>query len=454
MVGNLRIAAVSFILALGLGQGACTDSPEESQPTTTTAPTPAECRHLIRLKAASRALESPAVFELSAEDLDAGLTQERRLLAVVATETDDAELRGELEDYLARREVTDPASVRLFRDERNLMEQVGWSWDRWAFDQRDLVSQGEHDAFVTPTGAFDLLEARCAHPELAVALEEDPESDPPGGTVIVKELGAGAARGLLAVPMGGGQPFELEPPTGWDELHQPWVDHESGEVLAIASRDDGATAIALGSVVSGFDEVIETEAPTMYCPARSSDGTILVTAQLEHNATVLLAVAPDGNAQRVEVPLTNPICARPTLEGIVVVGGDDVRDFGEVTHLTGRGLSDVTQLSDEPGCNEIVGSVADGDGLVVTARTCPDAGQSGLVVRSLQGGQARLLLAGRVSVPALSPDGEWVTFGHAPLGTNLAEAQQVWVMRQDGTGLRRVIERASTLPVWTADELE
>jgi TolB protein len=56
------------------------------------------------------------------------------------------------------------------------------------------------------------------------------------------------------------------------------------------------------------------------------------------------------------------------------------------------------------------------------------------------------------SVPAWSPDGNWIAFGRRAIGTGAA--RQLWIMRPDGTGARALTDDQSINhgpPVWSAD---
>jgi TolB protein len=56
------------------------------------------------------------------------------------------------------------------------------------------------------------------------------------------------------------------------------------------------------------------------------------------------------------------------------------------------------------------------------------------------------------SVPAWSPDGNWVAFGRRAIGTGAP--RQLWIMRPDGTGAKALTDDPSINhgpPVWTAD---
>ena len=432
----------------------CTGGDDGSSPS---AATSRGCRHVERLKDLAWDLESPGVFALEPGELEDLLEDERHLLSETLRAVADEELREQIIEYVDDREVTDVARVRLFTEERARMEQVGWAWESWAFSQRDLVSQVEHDTFVRErsSGTFDILEAKCVHPELAVTLEEDPSGAPPGGTILFKELGPDARAGLVAVSVAGGIPVELAPPADWDALHYPWVDPDTDTVLAIALREDGTeTAVVEGTVATGFHELFVPPQPMVLdCVSRAGDGSLLTTTRLASGGTLLLRVDQAGEIREVDLPLTNPYCAHPVGEGLVVLGGHDVREFGEVTHLVGDELTEATRLTDQPDCNALLGDVDASTGQVLTFSTCADAGESGMHLRTLDGRSATHLLQGRVAAPSLSPDGRWVTFGYSPLGMNLVESVRIWVMRTDGSGARMVTDTASSFPVWTADEL-
>lgn len=449
----MAVAMVALVSVVALS--ACgADNGESSGPGSIAT---SECRHVERLKDLHWDLAAPRVFAYLPSEVGSLLEERRRLLDETLSTTGNEELRTQIVAYLEAHEVTDVARVRLLTDDGALMNQVGWAWDRWAFDQRDLVSQVEHDAFAGEqgNGAFDLLEAACVHPELAVPLQEDPGSDPPAGTIVFKELGPDAGGGLMAVSVTGGTPVELEPPTGWDALQSPWVDTGTGEILAIASRDDGAeTAVVEGTVATGFHELfVPPEPMVLSCASRTADGILLATARLARSATVVLSIDQTGQVDELELGLTNPRCAQPAGEGLVTTGGHDVREFGEVTYLAGEDLREATSLSDGPKCNELLGDVDAVSGEVLMSRTCADAGESGMYLGAINGRSATQLLPGRVGAPSFSPDGRWVTFGYGPLGSNLTESARIWVMRTDRTGLVEITDSPSSFPVWTNDEL-
>jgi hypothetical protein len=180
------------------------------------------------------------VFDHSITEVEGLLEEQRRLLGRALALAEDDELRSRMKELRDARATTDPARVRLLTDDRARMERVGYAWEQWAFDQRDLVSPEENAAYRDEGRnlIMDRLAARCEHPELAAPLEEDPSADPPGGTIVYRQFGDGASSGLVAAPAAGGPAVELRPPTGWESLRSPWVAADGRTIIAVAGRGE------------------------------------------------------------------------------------------------------------------------------------------------------------------------------------------------------------------------
>jgi TolB protein len=277
------------------------------------------------------------------------------------------------------------------------------------------------------------------------------------GVYFLRAGDAGAAQ-LFFLPDGAAQPEQL---TGVDDPTAP-------EVIDYAVTPDGERIVY--AVLAGVDSALRVVEPS-----GRNDDELLVCPAAECAGPVW---SPDGRRLVYERrPWVDGAFGSPRLywldtdtgETLPLIEGNETPGYGARFSPDGAWLSYVSVADDgivlyrlETGAQRLLGSlvgspaawspdsaaVVYGDLVVQAHETAPEVGEgetggetplqessSTLLYRALVDGDSprqRLSPDAAVadSVPAYSPDGQWIAFGRAPADTNAG--RQLWLMRPDG----------------------
>ena len=449
----------SIGLAGLLVASACSSSGDATSSSTTNDAKSAICSRFERLVEIGKDVRAPAVFTLSAEDLQASYDERRKLTEEIIELTDDEDLRAGLEDVNDRRKIVEPVLVENLSSNHDELEAIGYQWDIAIFNS-DAADSDEKAAYhgIDAGSLGSRLQVLCVAPELAQQLEEDTDRVPEPGTIVYKRLDEGASGGLWAVPAGGGEGSALAPPAGWNDLSIPTVAPDGSTIVALATRDTQPhQGVAVGSLHEGVRVIYEsTDEVGLECLRWDRPtGDVLASVFRFNEPSTVMRIDLSGATTPIETASANLNCADSLPDGRLVLSGSDrdIRKYGNV-QIADRNGDEIVPLFGTDTCAEIVGSVdpAAGDKLLVF-QTCDAPTERGLFVVDVKSGESSHPVVGPVATPSWSPKGGWITFGYAPLRSDSASTARIWLMRTDGTGLRQFTNEPSSYPVWVSDEL-
>jgi TolB protein len=233
---------------------------------------------------------------------------------------------------------------------------------------------------------------------------------PDGSGIVYAQQG----HGLYVVPAGGGAPRALSTDSAYDPTFSP-----DGDRIAFVDGSEIATVRPDGS----DERLLTANAFRDRYPAWSPDGTQLVEARSdpEEKTGSLFVLAADGSGER-RVQQESPIMGIQLLEPFWAPGASAILY--------------VADLLDND--RELYSMRPDGTGLRQLTRDDYDADEAD---------------------PAVSPDGRWLAFDrlvldHTPLKNPRRFEPDLYLMRPDGTGLRRLTNTpnvAETEPAWSPD---
>jgi hypothetical protein len=438
---------------------ACGDTDDAAPAPTTDGADAAICGRFDRLVELGAEVRSPAVFNLSSEELQALYDERRTLTEEIIDLTDDADLQSELEDVNERRAIVEPVLLENLATNHDELEAIGHKWDIAIFNS-SVPSSKEKAAYhgIDAGSWFSRLQILCLAPELADPLEEDLDGNVEGGTIIYKRLGEGEDRGLWAVPSSGGGGRAVDPPSGWDDLSMPSVAPDGSTLVALATRDTPPhQGIAVGTLDDGFAVIYEsTDDVGLECLRWDrASGDVLASVFRFNEPSTVMRVAPSGETTPIETGSANLSCAEGLADGRLILSGsdEDVRGYGDV-QVAERDDDGLEHLFGSSTCNEVIGPVdrPSGEQLLVF-QSCDDPAERGMFIVDVESGAVTQTLTGLVATPAWSPSADWIVFGYAPLGSDSASTVRVWQMQPDGTGTRQLTDVPSSYPVWVSDEL-
>jgi hypothetical protein len=399
-------------------------------------------------------LDAHRILRLSDAQVRAAYVKRRSLTERVASVVDDGHLHGSIEDTLRLRAVYEPFIVQQLRDHHDDMERVGRAWPFLAI-ARVTATDEQRAAFARGRSApwEDRIRVQCEAPELAHLPAQDRAGRPEPGTIVYDSLES--AHGLLAVPSTGGEPREVPIPAGWDDLSHPAVAADGRTIAALATSPDGS-GIAVGTLDGSFRVIYElpSDAAADCLEWDRSTGDVLVTLRAPDYSSRHMRIHHDGSTEPVALGVDHVDCASGMDDGRLLLDGatDDVDDFGAIGVVApdGTGFRHVYEPKD---CGVLARRVAPDRPVAAVSQTCASVRSDGLVLLDLATGRRTHPLTGYVAVPSWSPSGDWLVFGLAPIGTDATETERVYVMRPDGSGLRRLTGAPSSFPVWVTDEL-
>ena len=413
------------------------------------------CRLYESLVEVGEEAESPAVFERSTDELEETYERRRAIVRDLIEVTTDEDLRAELIELDERRLVIEPVLLENLRSHRDELAEIGYAWDIAIFNSTvvdDDQRAAYHGSEAGPWGSR--LAALCLAPNLVQQPSEDSAGGPEAGTIIFSRIDQ---EGLWAVPTAGGESHAVPPPEGWDDLRSPAVGPDGRTIVALASRREPPfQGIAVGTLSEGFSVIYEgADDRSLQCLTWDPrTGDVLASSFGFSQPTLLLRVDHLGEASIVDLPAPAHHCAVGLPDGRIVLSGadPDIRERGDVwvVDATGAGFD---HLFGDEHCNEAIGGPDPSGAQVLVFQTCRDPHRSGLHVVDIDTGGSQQIVVGSVATPAWSPTGGWITFGYAPLGTDATDTVRVWLVRADGSGLRRLTDVASSYPVWVTDEV-
>jgi hypothetical protein len=394
------------------------------------------------------------LLQVSDAQVRATYARRRHLTQRLDSLVDDRQLRTSIEETLRLRAIFEPFLIDQLHDNHDEMERVGSAWVRMAMAS-DAATDDVRSAFAH--GQIAPWEARirldCDAPQLAHLPTQDRADRPEPGTVVYDSLES--AHGLLAVPSGGGPTRELPAPTGWDDLSHPAVaaDGRTIAALAVAPQHSG---IAIGRLNGPFTVIAVLPAGTTADCVEwdRSTGDILATVQGRDFRPQHLRIHQDGSSQAMTLSVAHVDCASGMDDGRLLLDGAtaDVDDFGAVgvERADGTGYRRIYEPKD---CNVLARRVAPDRPVAATFQTCAALRSNGLVLLDLATGHHTHPVTGLVGVPSWSPLGDWLVFGLAPIGTDPVQTTRLYLMRPDGSGLRRLTDAPSSFAAWVTDEL-
>jgi hypothetical protein len=399
-------------------------------------------------------LDAHRILRLSDARVRSAYVERRRLTERLASVVDDRQLQASIEETLRLRAIYEPFILDQLHDNHDEMERVGMSWPLLAIatvgasdEQRSAFARGR------PAPWEARIRVECDAPELAHLPAEDRTGRAETGTIVYDSLGS--APGLLAVPSTGGTPRPLSMPAGWDDLSHPAVATDGRTIAALAGSREG-TGIAVGTLNGPFRVIhVLPSGTTADCVEWDrSTGDVLATVRAPDYSTTHIRIHRDGSAENVTLGVGHVDCVSGTDDGRLLLDGatDDVDDFGAV----GLAESDGTGFRKEYGsedCHVLARRVAPDRPVAAAFQTCLAPRSNGLVLLDLASGERTHPVTGSVAVPSWSPKGDWLVFGLAPIGTDPVKTTRLYLVRPDGSGLRRLTDAPSSFPAWVTDEL-
>ena len=398
-------------------------------------------------------LETHRILRVSDAEVRATYAKRRALTERLATLVDDRELHRAIDETLRLRAVFEPFLVEQLRDNHDEMVRVGNAWPLLAI-QSDAASDELRSAFARGRAApwQGRIRVECDAPELAHLPTQDHAGRAEPGTVVYDSLES--RPGLLAIPSTGGEPRDVPVPAGWDDLSHPAVAGDGRTIAAVAGSPQ-RNGIAVGTLNGGFRViyVLQPDKAADCVEWDRSTGDVLVTVRGRDYRPEHLRIHRDGSSEAVTLGVAHVGCASGLDDGRLLLDGatDDVDEFGAVGVAPSTG--GFRQVYDPKDCNVLARRVAPDRPLAAAFQTCAALRSNGLVLLDLATGRHTQPVTGLVGVPSWSPGGGWLVFGLAPIGTDPVETTRLFLVRPDGSGLRRLTDAPSSFPAWVSDEL-
>lgn len=285
------------------------------------------------------------------------------------------------------------------------------------------------------------------------AAAQDLSVEPEPGTIVFHGYADDVARSLFTVDVpGGGSGTPLDPPTGFEGVNAAALAPDGATIAALAWREgaqEHRSTVLVGTIDEGFDVLVDEPDLDMWCVRWSLDAERLyVTGFLEDGQdSVLLSVdAATGETEALDLGVGRYECAIPLDdERMALAVVEPLPRLVEVDLATGE----QRDLFAAPGCI-VFGGVLSADGSeLLTAASCDELDDSGVVAIDLASGDVEHLFVGDGSYPVYSPSGEWILFGVAPVDRATGDST-VWVQRRDGSGLQQVSPTPGLQAVWLA----
>lgn len=400
-------------------------------------------------------LLAPDVFALSADELEAVLDDRSHATASMA-DLADGELRDRLEDAADFGSTADDLLVDAWRSDREDLEAAGDGWIVEALLGHDELVRPDGRRLATAVWVNDrtplreLLYVACVEPELAGGPAQDRTERAPDGLISYFRFTdvATATGERLAVATAGDEaesPFVL--PSGW---RSPlYGDVAGGRVVFNASHDDGVGLLSFDR--HGDPEVAYDGDTPLSCPSWSSDGrSILAPEQSFSGSDRGVFEVRGGTARALGLDLALQGCAADIGDGRLLIA-PAAASLAEApgAAVVDRGGSDLAPLDLPAHCTPALGDVDAARRSAALAVRCSDPHATGLWIVDLTSLSVSQILHGVVGTPKFSPDGTWLTFSFAPLGTRPNDpGTAVWLVQADGTGTRELVAAPASFPLW------
>ena len=306
-------------------------------------------------------------------------------------------------------------------------------------------------------GTVGYLATRCDNPAALDPPVEDKGPTVEAGTIVFKRLGADDDGSLVTMSSDGSTSGTIRPPDGWDGVGMPSIGPDGRTITALLYRngDRPGAGIAQGTLRDGLHAIYETT-DYLSCPRQSADETVLVTANDSERlaAPAELLVISEGAATVVDLPVADFFC------GVQLESGEYVLDEAQ-TDRTKPGVlarvdpttGELSQIADGPGCTTLSSDLSARSGRLLLAQTCANVRQTGAYALDPLTGSIDQILQRSAATPTWSPTGEWIAVALAGDDNDRRDDVTIWLLRPDGSGLRRLTDTPSSFPVWTSDEL-
>lgn len=407
---------------------------------------------------AADATTYPVVFELSAEELAEQLEIQRDALVRLRSAEDlPGGSAASLDDVIAAQPTVDAAIVAAFREHRTSLEVLGLGWRRIFFD-RDSVTEEERAAFREAAAArwpMTWATVACRAPNQLRLPPDDLGPTVEGGTIVYDPFTEPAGHPLRAISTDGRRRGTVPIPSGWDSISEPRVAADGRTVVARVTRGDPepATGVAVGTLHDGFEVVYSEPGLDLGCVRPGRDGSVVASryaGELRRYDHVRIRA---GTAEALPVGVRHAWCLDEAGDGIWYLS-HATRELpgGERVFRQDLGQAVAMQLFDPGRCGHLLSGPSPDGREALMMLTCGNWRDSGLYRLDGRSGRAVQVFEGRAGLGGWSPGGDWIAFNtqaqdppHAPF--------QVYLVRRDGSGLRKLVQADSAYPAWVSDEL-
>jgi hypothetical protein len=446
--GLVRRAVLAVLATVcALGAGSCDSEPRASS---TSLAHDVICSDFEELEAVTASLFDPEVFDLDLAGLRSVLERRRALLADIQAHSDH-QLADLVEQRLRLTEVADQLALEAWSTDFERLRASGESWlhvavgDRLEVDGERLPSMEQQYAVNRTT---EVLAVRCRAPELAEPPAQDLSVDPPAGFIdFHRPTGNEGRRERIAST--GTIATDLSNPDNWHWVVMPDLAPSGTSVVVKAEGADGYGLLVLNDDMT-VNAVLQQGEPGFDCPSWSPDGSAVIAtvSTSDPDEAEIYRFELDGTSHRLDLPRWIRGC-------VTFVGPDRLAAFtpgpndAEHTGIWVIGL-DGSDPIEAPMPRDCVALLTDTDptGTRLAASRCGDPTQNGLWIIDLADSTTTHVVAGNVAVPKFSPNGEWLVFGYATLGSDPSEDVAIWIVRSDGMGLRELAPSTASFPVW------
>ncbi len=271
----------------------------------------------------------------------------------------------------------------------------------------------------------------------AAVFSDEPVFAPDGRGVIHSSNRSGAVN-LWVAPLDGSAPVRLTTGAGPDAA--PSVARDGSIVFTNSRR---RYVLVVHDLAKATARTLVTHASYVWAPAFSPNGQEIAYSQAEVDGSwhIWAIPAAGGTARRLSSTPQGEIYPRYAPDGNAILyhNWNEPRRIWQVAPSGGP----PTRLAWSEGPDDGYADVAPNGSAAAFVRT---EGRSGRVyVAPIGGGTPRMVVDTPGAVPRWSPNGEWIAFS-----PSRGFASGVFVVRPDGTGLRRVSDRGGW-PVWWPD---
>lgn len=344
--------------------------------------------------------------------------------------------------------------LREWRDDLDSLRAVGDGWSTKALEEHDELEAEDgsriatSDWFAIGTQTNELLYVTCEAPELAGGPAQDRSEAPPDGTVSYfwfTDVGTATGDRLAVTPAGDeiDSPFSL--PTGW---RSPLYGDADGDRVVFLAADGERVGMLAYDANSTEAEVAYDGAVRLSCPSLSPGGREILAPEVSFSGDGHgIYEIRDGAAEALAIDLALQGCAADIGDDRLLVA-PAARKLSDPpgAAVVSRDGSEFEALDLPIHCTAILGDVDEAQENAALTLRCGTPGDSGLWTIDLETLEVTHLVTGLVGTPKFSPDGEWLTYSFAPLGSRSSETG-IWMMKADGTGARELVDRGA-FPLW------